>query len=363
VAVLDDAVVAIENARKRWKTRHSHVVIKVIANICMSNKAIVLCVAMLLCGCNRVPQARVLSGPTMGTTYTVRWLEEDQSPNAFALRGEVEGELARVDEQMSRYRDDSQLSRFNALRATTAQVIAPEFAELLSEATATVAPLVDAWGFGPRQTQPREPAAAELQALLSRRGGDLVEVTMSPPTLRKRRADVELDVNAIAPGHAVDRIARLLERHGIKNYLIDIGGEIRAQGHNASGEPWRVAIDDPRHAAQVPYATVSLSGGAIATSGGYRHFRVIDGRRYSHLIDPRTGRPASLDIGAVIVIAPTATAADGWATAMFVLGERDGIELATRRGLAVLFLLLDGQGGIRQHASPGFAAYRTAAVP
>ena len=328
-------------------------------------------IVMLICmlgACTRMPEALVLSGPTMGSTYTVRWVAEGKTPDAFALRRAIEAELARVDAQMSRYRADSELSRFNALRSTAVQAATPEFAQLLSESVAlnagsggafdiTVAPLIDAWGFGPHAGDLHAPDPHELQRLLERRGGDLLEITRSPPTVRKRRDDVEVDLNAIAPGQAADRIGALLQRQGVNNYLVDMGGEIRVNGHNASGGSWRIAIDDPRHAEQVPYATVELSHGAISTSGGYRHFRTIDGKRYSHLLDPRSGYPASLNTAAVIVIAPTAAQADGWSTALFVLGEKEGLALAAQRQLAVLFILFDGTG-LREHASAAFGPYR-----
>ncbi|MET0986008.1 MAG: FAD:protein FMN transferase [Steroidobacteraceae bacterium] len=318
-----------------------------------------------------MPETLVLSGPTMGTTYTVRWLAEANTPDVFALRRAIEAELARVDVQMSRYRPDSELSRFNQLRSTATQAASPEFAQLLSECMAlnaasggafdvTVAPLVDAWGFGPSGGGTHAPAPSELQQLLERRGENQLRVELTPARVRKQRPDVEVDLNAIAPGHAVDRLSALLQRQGVRNYLIDIGGEIRVSGHNGSGQAWRIAIDDPRHEEQVPYSAVELSGGAVATSGGYRHFRIVDGQRYSHIIDPRSGYPASLATAAVIVVAPTAAQADGWATALFVLGEKDGLALASQRELAVLFLLFDGKG-LREHASPAFAPYRTQA--
>jgi thiamine biosynthesis lipoprotein len=323
---------------------------------------------MMSSACVRAPEALMLSGPTMGTTYTVRWLATRDTPDSSVLRRAIEMELAQVDEQMSRYRPDSELSRFNAARSTDAQKVSLELAQLLSESLAlhsaskgafdvTVAPLIDAWGFGPQPGASRAPDARWVAHLLERRGGHLLEVTKAPPAIRKLRADLEIDLNAIAPGHAVDRICALLEKRGVSSYLVDVGGEIRVRGHNALGGPWRIAIDDPRHEEQVPYTTIELSQGAVATSGGYRHFRMIDGQRYSHILDPRTGYPAMGTTAAVVVIAPTATQADGWATALFVLGEKKGLALATERELAALFLVLDGEQ-LHEYASPAFMRYR-----
>lgn len=307
----------------------------------------------------------------MGATYTVRWIASAGTPSEYDLRKEIDAELAQLDEKFSRYRSDSELARINAARADEPLAVSSEFAQLLRESIAlneysagafdvTVAPLVDAWGFGPQQPEARAPQPLEIQQLLQRCGVDMVEMT-SASTIRKHRADVELDFNAIAPGYAADRISGLLQRHGMQDYLIDIGGEIRVSGHNARGSPWRIAIDDPRHIEQVPYAAVELTGGAVATSGGYRHFRVIDGKRYSHLMDPRSGYPASLATAAVIVIAPTAAEADGWATALFVLGEKEGLMVASQRRIAALFLLFDGTG-LREHASEAFLPYRVHAM-
>jgi thiamine biosynthesis lipoprotein len=324
-------------------------------------------IALCVSACERAPTSHVISGPTMGTTYTVRWLGRESAPSDFALRSEVEAELARVDLQMSRYREDSELSRFNATRSTEPQAVSPEFAQLLSESLAinaasegafdiAIAPFVDAWGFGPGMKRARVPTATELEAVRARCGLQWLEVSSSPTAVRKLRSDVELDLNAIAPGNAVDRIARLLERHALENYLIDIGGEIRVRGVNAAGAAWRIAVDDPRHTQQVAFATVELSHGAIATSGGYRQFHNIDGRQYSHLIDPRTGQPALMR-GSVVVIASTASQADAWATALFVLGEEAGMRVATEHDIAALFLILENQQ-VRERATPAFRKYR-----
>jgi thiamine biosynthesis lipoprotein len=314
----------------------------------------------------------MLSGPTMGTTYTVRWLATADTPSEYELRTRIDAELARVDAQMSRYRSDSELSRINAAVSTEPQAVSRELADMLATALQvqaaskgaldpTIGALVDAWGFGPR-TRARVPDAAELRALLERRGSDLLEVTLTPPSVRKRRADIVIDVNAVAPGQAADRIAALLRAAGVENLLVEIGGEIRVEGHNAAGRPWRIAIDDPRHEEPIPYAFVELSTGAIATSGGYRHYRIVDGQRYSHLLDPRSGRPVVSATAAVVVIAPTALLADAWATALFVLGAQDGLEVARQHDVAALFLIYEGDA-LQELTSPAFGRYRLSRLP
>jgi FAD:protein FMN transferase len=331
-------------------------------------RALAVLATLTVWGCTRPAEPLVLSGPTMGTTYTVRWLAAPQSPPPFELRRQIEAELAHVDQQMSRYRSDSELSRFNHLRSSEWITASSDLAALVSEAkylsaaTAgafdiTIAPLIDAWGFGPQGAEQDIPDAAQIALLLQRRGPEMVEVQLAPPALRKRRVDVELDLNAIAPGHAVDRICRLLDQVRVDNYLVDVGGEIRVRGHNAEGRPWRVAIDDPRHREQVPYRFIELTDAAVATSGGYRHFYERQGRRYSHLLDARTGYPADLSVAAVVVIAPTAAQADGWATALFALGRKDGFAIASERRLAALFIVPEGDT-LREYATPAVGAYR-----
>jgi thiamine biosynthesis lipoprotein len=182
-------------------------------------------------------------------------------------------------------------------------------------------------------------------------------VRLDAPALRKDVAELSIDLNGIAPGFAVDRLADRLQSLGIVNFMIYIGGEIRAQGQSASGKPWRIAVEHPVDTERTAYASVRLDGASVSTSGEYRDYYDRDGHRYSHTIDPRTGHTLDRAPGSVVVVAPLAAQADGWATALNVLGPRDGIALATRLHLPVLFIERVG-GEWRSQATPEFARYR-----
>ena len=201
------------------------------------------------------------------------------------------------------------------------------------------------------------PDEVELAQIKKRTGVHLLDVQHEPAALRKRDGQLALDLNAIAPGYAVDRLCELLERLGARDYLVDIGGEIRVRGVNAQREAWRIAIEDPAASERKPHTFIELTEGATATSGGYRHFREMGGERYSHVLDARTGRPAASRIGAVAVIAPTALQADAWATALYALGFDEGMQVSQERKLAAMFLTFEGRRVV-SHSTPEFDLHR-----
>jgi thiamine biosynthesis lipoprotein len=180
------------------------------------------------------------------------------------------------------------------------------------------------------------------------------------PAIRKRIATLALDVNAIAPGYAVDRIAEALEQLGLGDYLVEIGGEVRAGGHRPDGRAWQVAIEAPVAGERKAYAGLQLSDLAVSTSGNYRDFRrFADGRVISHTIDPRTGEPVGHGLVSVTVVHPSAMDADAYATALMVLGPEEGYALAERLGLPALFLERTAAAGVwRERATPGFDQLR-----
>jgi FAD:protein FMN transferase len=332
------------------------------------SKVLAPCWVLLAAGCDPAPREIVLSGPTMGTTYTVKVASAPATVDAASVRVAIDDVLDRVDRSMSGYRVDSEVARFNASASThwcdvSADVAAVVQASLdLSAASngafdITVAPLVAAWGFGPAGEPTVLPSAEQIAQLETAVGYRKLHVRLDPPALRKDVAGLSIDLNGIAPGFAVDRLAERLQGMRIENYMIDIGGEIRAQGRNARDEPWRIAVEHPLQRQRTPYTSVGLDGAAISTSGEYRSYYERDGRRYSHTVDPRTGRTLDREPGSVVVIAPLAAQADGWATALNVLGPRDGFELAMQRHLPVLFIERSGSEW-RSRATPQFERYR-----
>jgi FAD:protein FMN transferase len=332
-------------------------------------KIFALFCALLAAACARAPQELTLSGPTMGTMYTVKVTAPPASLDGARLRETIEDVLAQIDRSMSGYRGDSEVVRFNASTSTQWYEVSADLAAVVQAALdiseksggafdITVGPIVAAWGFGPAGQPQVLPSTEQIAQIGAAVGHRKLHVRLDPPALRKDVAELSIDLNGIAPGFAVDRLAdRLLTLH-VDNFMIDIGGEIRARGRNARGEPWHIAIEHPVDTQRAPYAGVWLTGASISTSGEYRDYYERDGRRYSHTIDPRTGQPLDRAPGSVAVIAASTALADGWATALNVLGPHEGLALAAKEHLPVLFIERQGDGWQSQSTAE-FERYRT----
>jgi thiamine biosynthesis lipoprotein len=331
-------------------------------------KILALFCALLMVACSRSSPDLVLSGPTMGTTYTVKVTAPPASVDGARLRKIIEEVLAQIDASMSGYRADSEVARFNASASTEWHEVSAELAMVVQNALdiseqsggafdITVAPLVAAWGFGPAGRPLVLPSAEQIAQAGASVGYRKLHVRLDPPALRKDVAELSIDLNGIAPGFAVDRLADRLLALRVESFMIDIGGEIRARGRSGRGEPWHIAVEHPGDTRRTPYAGVWLDGASVSTSGEYRDYYERDGRRYSHTIDPRTARPLERAVGSVVVIAPSTALADGWATALNVLGPRDGLALAAKEHMPVLFIERDGDGW-RSASTPEFEPYR-----
>lgn len=331
-------------------------------------KIFALFCTLLLAACARSPQELELSGPTMGTTYTVKVAAPPASLDSARLRATIDEVLSQIDRSMSGYRDDSEVARFNASASTQWCEVSSDLAAVVQAALdisekssgafdITVAPLVAAWGFGPAGEPAVLPTDEQLAQIAASVGYRKLHVQLDPPALRKDVAQLSIDLNGIAPGFAVDRLAERLMALHVENFMIDIGGEIRARGHNARGEPWHIAIERPVDTQRAPYAGVWLDGASVSTSGEYRDYYERDGRRYSHTIDPRTRQPLDRAPGSVVVIATSTALADGWATALNVLGPSEGLALAAKQHMPVLFVERQGKGWQSQ-STPEFERYR-----
>jgi thiamine biosynthesis lipoprotein len=333
----------------------------------VANLLIASC-ALLAAACARVPAELVLSGPTMGTTYTVKVAAPPESVDAARLRATIDDVLAQIDRSMSGYREDSEVARFNASASAEWHDVSAELASVVqaalevSEASGgafdiTVAPLVAAWGFGPGGVPKVLPDDAQIARISGAVGYRKLHARLDPPALRKEVPALTIDLNGIAPGFAVDRLADRLRALKVDNFMIDIGGEIRARGRNARGERWHIAVEQPVDTQRAPYAGVYLDDAAVSTSGEYRDYYERDGRRYSHTIDPRTGWPLDRAPGSVVVIASATVQADAWATAMNVLGPSDGLALAEKNLLPVMFIERAGSEW-RERRTPEFERFR-----
>lgn len=317
---------------------------------------------MALAGCvERVEPVR-LYGSTMGTTWSATY----HGPvNPSAAQQAIEAELSLVNQSMSTYRPDSEISRINGAAPGAVLSLSAPFATVLEAALAvgtasggaydvTVGPLVDLWGFGPERRQGL-PEPEEIAAALAVTGQGKLEWTDGENGLLKR-APVRLDFSSLAKGYAVDRAAAALAALGIRDFLVEVGGEMRLSGYSPRGDKWRIAIERPAPDTRAMTAALRLTDIAVATSGDYRNFFEHEGRRYSHSIDPRTGWPVAHELVSVTVLHPSAMLADAWATALIVLGPERATEVAQQQGLAVYFIRRDGDGFVHSH-SPAFGPY------
>jgi len=310
-------------------------------------------------------------GPTMGTRYSVTGGPLPLKNDLESLQAALEARLAAIVAVFSTWEADSEISRLNANDSTEWIEISPEFLAVLQEARGiseltdgafdvTVGPLVNLWGFGPDMGEDDIPPEAEIDAARERVGFELLELREDPPSLRKARGDVVIDLSAIAKGYAVDELAALLAGAGVLNYLVEIGGELRGQGLNEQGEPWRIAIERPVPGERSVQRVLGLRDAGLATSGDYRNFFQVDGERYAHVIDPASGRPVAHRLASVTVLADSAMTADGLATGLLVLGPEAALELARQHDLAVYFIEIDGEN-FRERSSPAFEPYLDAA--
>jgi thiamine biosynthesis lipoprotein len=284
----------------------------------------------------------VLTGRTMGTTYSVK-VVTGYFGSVSGLQQKIDRRLQEINQSMSPYLKDSEISRFNRFQETGAEFpISEDFLRVMQLAAriyelsegawdGTVNPLVDLWGFGRSGRRDSRPPAEAIAALLDDIGFEKIEIRDSG-SLIKHQASVTLDLSSIAKGYGVDQVTEVIRQAGFRDFLVEIGGEIYAAGVRPDGRPWRVGINRPKTDAPVDevYKVVSLQDQAFATSGDYRNFFVENGMRYSHIIDPQTGYPVAHGVVSVSILADNCALADGLATAVMVMGAEKGLSLINR---------------------------------
>ena len=293
---------------------------------------------------------RSLGGETMGTTWSIK-LYSPITDKKFALISEQSiNMLSDLDQKLSTYKADSEITRFNLSSDLNWQAVSEEFAGLVNQALRiselsrgtfdiTVSPLVDLWGFTKdKQNTIVLPSTEEIASAKAITGYQHLQVRSQPPALKKALPELHLDLSAIAKGYAADRLAALLETHGIVNYLSEVGGELKASGISKELRPWLVGVEKPVPGWREIMRAVEVRGNGVATSGDYRNFIEIDGTRYSHTIDPRNGMPTIYKGASVTVIAESSLAADAWATALFILPKAQALELAEQHSLGVYYV-------------------------
>ena len=320
------------------------------------------------------PEILEFVGPTMGTRYSIKVFDPPEFEDD--IRFEVDALLRRINDQMSTYLKNSEISRFNASESTDWVEVSPELAVVVQTAQdvaeksggafdITVGPLVNAWSFGPDPRTRTVPAEETLKELLADVGYKKLEVRTDPPALKKSLAKLKIDLSGIAKGYAVDQVVQLLNDAGAENVFVEIGGEVRTSG-DKDGTWWKVGIQMPDTTDGMELvAAHSMNVGAgddqsMATSGDYRNYFEVDGTRYSHTIDPRTGRPIEHRLASVSVVTESCMVADAWATALNVLGP-DALATAEQQSLDVLLIsrepqqesgfLLQGTGPLARYGS------------
>lgn len=317
--------------------------------------ALLLILSILMLSACTEPSHKIqaLTGKTMGTTYNIKIVQENSASavDISKLQVEIDQRLLDINQLMSTYIPDSELSLLNKAPANTPFLISAQTATVIREAMRigqlsdgaldiTVGPLVNLWGFGPNQRPDMVPTADQIDSVRAVVGLD--KFVINGNTIIKQDDSVYLDLSTIAKGYAVDELASMLSNRGIDNYLVEIGGEMRASGNKPGDQDWLVAIEKPITSERTVQRIVALGNNAIATSGDYRNYFEEDGIRFSHLIDPKTAAPIDHNLVAVSVIAPSCIEADGLATALIVMGAKKGKVLAEQAQISALFITKEG---------------------
>ena len=324
----------------------------------------------LLCTIGCPAQKEVsFSGRTMGTVYSIKIITS-YFEGLDGLKQEIDDRLDEINRSMSVYIKDSEISLFNQSPPWKPLAVSEDFLTVIKTANklyrqtegswdGTVGPLVNLWGFGTAEHNRQIPPREEIDRLLLETGFDNIEI-IENKYLSKKKSDMFLDLGSIAKGYGVDQIAKLIREKGIKNYLVEIGGEVYAEGYRQDGGKWRIGINKPEKGAPFNqiYKIVSLRNKAMATSGDYRNFFEKNGKIYSHVIDPKTGYPVANQVVSVSIIADSCTYADGLATAVMVMGSKKGIDLINRLdNIEGLIIVMENDGRLTDHVSKGFDSY------
>ncbi|WP_108651545.1 FAD:protein FMN transferase [Dongshaea marina] len=325
--------------------------------------------AILLTACQGQAKKEIaISGQTMGTFYSIKVTGDGiKDPDKF--KAKVDALLDEVNQQMSTFIPDSELSRFNSSKQTKPFAVSVDTARVVTRAIqigrmtrgaldVTVGPLVNLWGFGPDKRPTQVPSEALIERTRKRVGLGFLHVTTSVEGqyLQKDIPGLYVDLSAIAKGFGVDKVADYIESLGIDNYLVDIGGEVRANGVNGKGTKWRVAIEKPAKRWGTVQEVLQIGDNAIATSGDYRNFYKLDGKTFAHEINPLTGKPEVNKILSVSVVTPSCMDADGYATAFMVMGAKRTLAFAKKHNLAV-FVIERTKDGVRESYSQAFKKY------
>ncbi|WP_294228440.1 FAD:protein FMN transferase [uncultured Shimia sp.] len=303
---------------------------------------------LALAACKRGAADILLSGQTMGTSYTVVAVEPRGGLDEDALKTAIDAVLVDIDQKMSNWNPASEISQINDLKADTPFTLSPDMASLLQSANdvhqasdgqfdLTLGPLIDLWGFGAQKPTGRIPKNFDVATAMHSVGQSGV-LSMESSILTKTHDSTQMYLSAIGKGFGVDRLGDTVRSFGVTDFMVEIGGDIITSGQNAEGMPWQIAIETPDARQRSYLKVLGVSGLGMATSGDYRNYFEQNGIRYSHILDATTGRPVTHASASVTVLTQNAMLADAWATALLALGRQRGIEIAKRQNLAALFI-------------------------
>lgn len=312
---------------------------------------------LLLTSCDLFSENREVTtfrGKTMGTVFNINVVNLPQDISAENLSAQIDEELKAFNDKLSNWQQDSEISLFNNSQNIDWVDASDELYTVLDESfyihklsnqtfDVTLAPLIDLWGFGYKQNDTIIPSDEAVVAALENVGmNKLLALNPTTKQIKKAKPAVNINLSAIAKGYGIDKLAMLLEKNGIEEYLVEIGGDLIAKGHNGEDKLWAVGIEKPDYQGKRIEELVMISQLGMATSGDYRNYVEKDGKRFSHIIDPVTGKPIVHNLASVTVFSDTAMRADALATAMMVLGVDAGLKVAEENKIAVFFLARDG---------------------
>lgn len=335
----------------------------------MMTSALVAFSTLLLVACEKSPEMVTLTGKTMGTTYSVKYVDNGQFQiKSEAMHAGIESVLRDVNNKMSTYIASSELSMFNQYTQIDTPIeISTDLATVLAESIrlnkvtdgaldVTIGPIVNLWGFGPEKRTTPESMEEQLEKRRAWVGIEKLVLTQEGEKffLQKAVPQLYIDLSSIAKGFGVDKVAAYVSSQGADNYLVEIGGEIRAKGKNLEGKDWQIAIEKPSFdGSRAVSQIIGLKNLAMATSGNYRNYFEENGRRFSHEIDPKTGYPIDHRLASITVLADSTMTADGLSTGLYVLGEEKALEVAEKYNLLV-YLITKTEKGFEARMSSAF---------
>jgi len=329
-----------------------------------------LIIVFLFSACQQAPEKPQYplhySDAIFGTSFTIKAPALPDSVTSNEIQRQVKQLLDKLNGQMSTYQQDSELSKINQNQTTEWIAVSDALYQVLKQSNSiselsngafdiTVGPLVNLWGFGPKGMSFVAPDEEQIKQQLLNTGYTQLLFNDDKQQIKKQVPLLYLDLSAIAKGYAVDLVGALLEANGIVDYMVEIGGELRLKGLNIQSRPWRIAVEKPTADQRMIQKVLPLTDISLATSGDYRNFFDVEGVRFSHTIDPRSGKPITHKLASITILSDTTMKADALATALMVLGAEQGYQLAEKQNIAALFIIKTKEG-FTEKATDSFVA-------